>query len=176
MAERRDDTTRLTPLTLGQPSVVLDTTLNAVFHTIIVFSLFLHFAGHNSPGGGFIAGLVVAEIAAAVLLVAGAGLILRVITGRETLRSRITIEPYLLLGAGVLLVTGTALTSLVLGNALLEHHTWELDIPVLGKAKTTSALPFDTGIYLVVVGVIATLIEALVAEPDAADEPSGGDT
>ena len=165
MAERRDDTTRLTPLTLEQPSVVLDTTLNAVFHTIIVFSLFLHFAGHNSPGGGFIAGLV-----------AGAGLILRVITGRETLRSRITIEPYLLLGAGVLLVTGTALTSLVLGNALLEHHTWELDIPVLGKAKTTSALPFDTGIYLVVVGVIATLIEALVAEPDAADEPSGGDT
>ena len=162
MAERRDDTTRLTPLTLGQPSVVLDTTLNAVFHTIIVFSLFLHFAGHNSPGGGFIAGLV-----------AGAGLILRVITGRETLRSRITIEPYLLLGAGVLLVTGTALTSLVLGNALLEHHTWELDIPVLGKAKTTSALPFDTGIYLVVVGVIATLIEALVAEPDAADEQTG---
>ena len=144
---------------------MLDTTVNAVFHTIIVFSLFLHFAGHNSPGGGFIAGLV-----------AGAGLILRVITGRETLRSRITVEPYLLLGAGVLLVTGTALTSLVLGNALLEHHTWELDIPVLGKAKTTSALPFDTGIYLVVVGVIATLIEALVAEPDAADEPSGGDT
>ncbi len=163
MAERRDDTTRLTPLTLGKPSVVLDTTLNAVFHTIIVFSLFLHFAGHNSPGGGFIAGLV-----------AGAGLILRVITGRETLRSRITIPTHLLLGAGVLLVTGTALTSLVLGNALLEHHTWEVDIPLLGTAKTTSALPFDTGIYLVVVGVIATLIEALVAEPDATDQRDGG--
>ncbi|MEM7286431.1 MAG: MnhB domain-containing protein [Actinomycetota bacterium] len=159
MAEqRRDRQSHLTSLTLGDPSVVLDTTLNAVFHTIIVFSLFLHFAGHNAPGGGFIAGLV-----------AGAGLILRVITGRETLRSRIAIPPHLLLGAGVLLVTGTALTSLVLGNALLEHHTWELDIPVLGTAKTTSALPFDTGIYLVVVGVIAALIEALVAEPGAAD-------
>lgn len=159
MAERRDDeTTRLTSLTLGQPSVVLDTTLNAVFHTILVFSLFLHFAGHNSPGGGFIAGLV-----------AGAGLILRVITGRETLRSRVAISPNILLGTGVLLVTGTALTSLVLGNTLLEHHTWELDIPLLGTAKTTSALPFDTGIYLVVVGVVATLIEALVAEPDATD-------
>lgn len=164
MAERRDpDTTRLTPLTLGHPSVVLDTTLNAVFHTIIVFSLFLHFAGHNSPGGGFIAGLV-----------AGAGLILRVITGRVTLRSRIALPTHLILGAGVLLVTGTALTSLVLGNALLEHHTWELDIPVLGTAKTTSALPFDTGIYLVVVGVVATLIETLVAEPDATDDPTEG--
>ena len=159
MADRRDDAARYTSLTLGQPSVVLDTTLSAVFHTIIVFSLFLHFAGHNAPGGGFIAGLV-----------AGAGLILRVITGRETHQARLKIPPHLLLGAGVLLVTGTALTSLVLGNTLLEHHTWELDIPVLGKAKTTSALPFDTGIYLVVVGVIATLIDTLVAEPDATDE------
>ena len=158
MSERPDETTRWTSLTLGQPSVVLDTTLSAVFHTIIVFSLFLHFAGHNAPGGGFIAGLV-----------AGAGLILRVITGRETHQARLRIAPYLLLGSGVLLVTGTALTSLVLGNTLLEHHTWELDIPVLGTAKTTSALPFDTGIYLVVVGVVATLIETLVTEPDPVD-------
>ena len=160
MAERRDpDTTRATSLVLGQPSVVLDTTLNAVFHTIIVFSVFLHFAGHNAPGGGFIAGLV-----------AGAGLVLRVITGRAALRSRLAIGSEYLLGVGVLLVTGTALTSLVLGNALLEHHTWEVDLPGLGTAKTTSALVFDTGIYLIVVGVIATLIEVLVGEPDEATE------
>ena len=76
----------------------------------------------------------------------------------------------MLLGIGVLLVTGTALTSMVLGNALLEHHTWEFDLPILGTAKTTSALVFDTGIYLVVVGVVATLIEVLVGEPDAAHE------
>ena len=157
--EPRNDIVRLTPLVLGRPSVVLDTTLSAVFHTIIVFSLFLHFAGHNAPGGGFIAGLV-----------AGAGLVLRTITGRETLRSRVAVAPEHLLGVGVLLVTGTALTSLVLGNALLEHHTWEADLPILGTAKTTSALVFDTGIYLVVVGVVATLIEILVGEPDSAPE------
>jgi multicomponent Na+:H+ antiporter subunit A len=75
-----------------------------------------------------------------------------------------------MLGVGVLLVTGTALTSMILGNALLEHHTWEFDLPLLGTAKTTSALVFDTGIYLVVVGVVATLIEVLVGEP--AEEPA----
>ncbi|MEZ5247508.1 MAG: hydrogen gas-evolving membrane-bound hydrogenase subunit E [Acidimicrobiales bacterium] len=144
------------PLVLGRPSVVLDTTLNAVFHTIILFSVYLHFAGHNQPGGGFIAGLV-----------AGVGLVLRVITGRELLRSRLSVPSGHLLGIGVVLVTGTALASMILGNALLEHHTWELDLPVLGTAKTTSALVFDTGIYLVVVGVVATLIEVLVGEPDA---------
>lgn len=163
MAEPHDaETSRPAPLVLGQPSVVLDTTVNAVFHTIIVFSLFLHFAGHNAPGGGFIAGLV-----------AGAGLVLRVITGRARMRSRIAVAPEYLLGSGVLLVTGTALTSLVLGNALLEHHTWEADVPVLGKVKTTSALIFDIGIYLIVVGVIATLIAVLVGEPDSAPDDEG---
>ncbi|MBT8211846.1 MAG: DUF4040 domain-containing protein, partial [Acidimicrobiia bacterium] len=146
------------PRVLGRPSVVLDTTLNAVFHTIILFSLYLHFAGHNQPGGGFIAGLV-----------AGAGLVLRVITGRVTLQSRLHVSSERLLAVGVLLVTGTALASLLLGNALLEHHTWEFDLPALGTVKTTSALVFDTGIYLVVVGVVATLIEVLVGEPD--DQP-----
>lgn len=145
------------PLVLGRPSVVLDTVLNAVFHTIILFSVYLHFAGHNQPGGGFIAGLV-----------AGAGLVLRVIAGRQALRSRLSIPTGRLLGVGVLLVTGTALTSMILGNALLEHHTWEVDLPVLGAVKTTSALVFDTGIYLVVVGVVATLIEVLVGESDEA--------
>lgn len=143
------------PLVLGRPSAVLDTTLNAVFHSIMVFAVYLHFAGHNAPGGGFIAGLV-----------AGAGLILRVITGREALRGRLGVTPQMLLGVGVLLVTGTALTSLVLGNALLEHHTWEATIPLLGKVKTTSALPFDTGILLLVVGAVASFIEVLVGEPE----------
>ena len=145
-------------LTLGRPSVILDTTLNAVFHTVIVFALYLHFAGHNSPGGGFIAGLVI-----------GVGLLLRVITGRAMLRGRIAVSPNAILGIGILLVTGTPLTSLVLGNALLEHHTWQFTIPVLGEAKTTSALPFDTGILLIVVGTIASLIEVLVDEVETTE-------
>ena len=82
---------------------------------------------------------------------------------------RITLLEYLL-GVGVLLVTGTALTSLILGNALLEHHTWKVELGPLGTAKTTSALVFDTGIYLIVVGVIATLVATLVSESDTEDE------
>lgn len=152
----RKDPKPFAPLVLGQPSVVLDATLNAVFHSVMIFAAYLHFAGHNSPGGGFIAGLVI-----------GAALVLRVITGKEMLGSRLSVSPSILLGVGVLLVTGTALTSLALGNALLEHHTWQATIPVLGKVKTTSALPFDTGILLLVVGVVSSFIEVLVGEPEA---------
>ncbi|MEO0494720.1 MAG: MnhB domain-containing protein [Actinomycetota bacterium] len=156
--ERLRRVERSAPLTLGRPSVVLDTTLNAVFHTIVMFAIYLEFAGHNAPGGGFVAGLV-----------AGVGLVLRVITGRATLRSRIGFPPERLLGGGIVLVTGTALTSFVLGNRLLEHHTWEVEVPVLGKIKATSALVFDAGIFLIVIGVIATLTAVLVGEPDQDD-------
>lgn len=149
---------------LGEPAVVLDVTVQAVFHVVIVFSLYLHFRGHNAPGGGFVAGLV-----------AGGALVLRLITGRDPLPSRFPVTNNVLLGAGMLLVTGTALTSLVLGESLLEHHTWEYDIAVLGTVKWTSALFFDTGIYLVVVGTIGTVLSVFGAEGereqlDAAEE------
>jgi multicomponent Na+:H+ antiporter subunit A len=71
-----------------------------------------------------------------------------------------------LLGVGVVLVTGTALVPLLLGNSVLEHHTWSYDDPVLGTVKWTSALFFDTGILLIVVGVVATIIEILGSESD----------
>ena len=142
-------------LRLGEPSEVLDAAVIAVFHTIIVFSLYLHFAGHNQPGGGFIAGLV-----------AGSALVLRFITGRDLVHSRLPIANEAVLGVGVVLATATALVPVALGNAALEHHTWSYDLPVLGKVKWTSALVFDTGIYLVVLGVIGTLVEILGAEDD----------
>jgi multicomponent Na+:H+ antiporter subunit A len=39
-------------------SVVLETAVRLVFHTVLVFSVYLLFAGHNQPGGGFVGGLV----------------------------------------------------------------------------------------------------------------------
>lgn len=141
--------------TLGDPSEVLDVTFETVFHLLLVFSVYLHFAGHNQPGGGFIAGLV-----------AGATLVLSAITGRSLVRSRFPIRTETILGVGMVLATGTALIPMLLGNAILEHHTWSYDLAVLGTVKWTSALFFDTGVYLVVVGVVGTLLEIFAAEGD----------
>lgn len=156
-------------VSLGEPSQVLDGAVLAVFRTIIVFSLYLHFAGHNQPGGGFIAGLV-----------AGAALTLRFITGHEVVRARLPLRNEIVLGAGVVLAAGTALVPLLLGNQLLEHHTWSHDVAVLGQVKWTSALYFDTGIYLIVLGVVGTFIEILGTEDGVDDTgaaaPTGGDT
>ena len=54
----------------------------------------------------------------------------------------------------------------------LRDALWEADVPVLGTIKTTSALPFDIGVFLVVLGVILMAYEAF-GEEAAEDEPAG---
>src|SRR5699024_2122008 len=38
-------------------SIVLEVAVRLMFHAFLVFSVYLLFAGHNNPGGGFAAGL-----------------------------------------------------------------------------------------------------------------------
>jgi len=57
----------------------------------------------------------------------------------------------------------------VLGHSVLEHAVWEADLPLLGTVKTTSALPFDIGVFLVVVGVVLMAYEAF-GEDAASDD------
>ncbi len=148
LGKRRD-------LAVGDPSIVLDVVFRSLFHTVIAVGLYLHMAGHNNPGGGFIAGLVV-----------GSALVLRFITARPKSGARLLIPSEIMMGIGLLLSAGMALTSLLLGNSLLEHHTWEFELAIVGEVKATSALVFDTGILLVVIGVVATLLEVLGSEGD----------
>lgn len=142
-------------LRVGDPSVVLDVVFRSLFHTVIAIGFYLHMAGHNNPGGGFIAGLVI-----------GSALVLRFITARPQYGARLLIPSDIMMGVGILMAAGMAVTSLLLGNSLLEHHTWEFELAVFGKVKATSALVFDSGVLLIVVGVIAMLLEVLGGEGD----------
>src|SRR5690606_37834027 len=40
-------------------SIIVETTVDIVVRSAMVFAFFLLFRGHNAPGGGFVAGLVV---------------------------------------------------------------------------------------------------------------------
>ena len=137
-------------------SIVLETVVRLAFHTVLVFSLYLLFAGHNSPGGGFVGGLV-----------AGCAFVLRyVAAGRGALREAVPVDPVVPLGLGMLLATSTGVAALVLGGQLLESGKLSVQVPVLGLVKATSALPFDTGVYLVVVGLVLGLLRSLGAEAE----------
>ena len=137
-------------------SVVLETAVRLVFHTVLVFSLYLLFAGHNQPGGGFVGGLV-----------AGCSFVLRYIAGgRSALRAAVPVDPGVPLGLGLVLAAGTGIAALVVGGQFLESGKVMLDLPVLGTIKATSALPFDAGVYLVVIGLVLGVLRTLGAEAE----------
>jgi multicomponent Na+:H+ antiporter subunit A len=132
-------------------SLILDTVTRAAFHTIWVASVYLLFAGHNAPGGGFIGGLA-----------GGAALVLRyAAAGARGLRATVGFRPETLLGAGLLLAGGTGVAGWVFGSAFLASAKVETELPLLGTVKTTSALLFDVGVYLVVIGLVLLTLRTL---------------
>jgi multicomponent Na+:H+ antiporter subunit A len=137
-------------------SVILETAVRVVFHTVLVLGLYLLFAGHNQPGGGFVGGLV-----------AGAAFTLRYVAGgRGELRRAVPLDPGLPLGLGVALATVTGLVPWASGGQFLESAYVTAAVPVLGEVKLTSALAFDTGVFLVVVGLVLGVLRTLGAEAE----------
>lgn len=135
-------------------SLILDTVTRASFHTIWVFSLYLLFAGHNAPGGGFVGGLV-----------GGAALVLRYAgRGPAAVLTAVRVPPEALLGVGLLLAGATGAWSWLAGAQFLESAHLEFDLPVLGHLAASTALSFDIGVYLVVVGLVLTLLVTLGSE------------
>lgn len=142
----------------GDRSVILEAVARPIFHTALLFSVFLLFAGHNAPGGGFVGGLV-----------AGAALVLRYVeAGTPAVLRTARVAPEVLLGTGLGLALLTSTSGWLGGGELLESRTLEIDAPLLGTIKTTTALPFDIGVYLVVVGLVLLILTTL---GPAAEEP-----
>ncbi len=142
--------------------LVVDTSVRVVFHSILVLSLYFLFAGHNQPGGGFVGGLT-----------AGAAISFRYVAGGVAeVRRTFWLRPWTIMGGGLLIAVLTAILPILTGNALLEHAAFEVEIAILGTVKATSALPFDIGVYLVVLGLILMMFEAF-GDDEALDEVVG---
>jgi len=137
-------------------SLVLEVATRLIFPLIMVLSAYFFFAGHNTPGGGFAGGLT-----------AGLALVLRYLAGgRYELGETLPLDAGKILGAGLLLSAGTAVTSLFVGAPVLSSALIELDVPVLGTVKFVTALFFDLGVYLIVVGLVLDVLRSLGARID----------
>lgn len=141
-------------------SVIVDTIIHIVFHSALVLSVYLLFAGHNQPGGGFVGGLV-ASAAFGLVYVAG---------GYEDVRRLSLLRPWTVLGSGLFVSALTAVVPLLAGNAVLESDHLEEDLPAVGHVDIGSALLFDIGVYGVVVGLVLMVIEAFGEDSDPRQE------
>ncbi|WP_280408384.1 Na+/H+ antiporter subunit A [Nocardia brasiliensis] len=138
-------------------SMVMQITTRLVFPTIMVLSVYFFFSGHNAPGGGFAGGLT-----------AGLALTLRYLAGgRYELGEALPVDAGHLLGAGLTLAAGTAGASLFFGAPPLSSAIFEVTLPVLGHVKLVTALFFDLGVYLIVVGLVLDVLRSLGARLDS---------
>jgi multicomponent Na+:H+ antiporter subunit A len=138
-------------------SLVLEVATRLIFPLIMVLSAYFFFAGHNTPGGGFAGGLT-----------AGLALVLRYLAGgRYELGETLPLDAGKILGVGLGLSAGTAVASLVVGAPVLSSALIQIDVPVLGTVKFVTALFFDLGVYMIVVGLVLDVLRSLGARVDA---------
>lgn len=145
-------------------SLIFDTTVRLVFDAALVLSVYMLFAGHNQPGGGFVGGLVAAAAIALRYIAGGLDDALEVIPAR----------PWLFQSIGLLLAVGTTLWPLLAGEPPLDQRAFEWDVELIGHVKLTTATIFDTGVYLIVVGLVLMIFEGLGDELDVDAEADDG--
>ncbi|WP_434081570.1 hydrogen gas-evolving membrane-bound hydrogenase subunit E [Sanguibacter sp. Z1732] len=144
-------------------SVMFEVITRMLFHTMLVLSVWLLFAGHNAPGGGFIAGMI-----------AGVALIVRYLAGgRYELGEALPLQPGGLLGGGLLVATGTGIAPLFFGGQALQSFRLDLDLGILGEIHLLTTLAFDIGVYLIVIGLVLDILRTLGAEVDRQGEAEG---
>jgi multicomponent K+:H+ antiporter subunit A len=144
-----------------------------LFPVIVAFAAFLLLRGHDLPGGGFIAGITLAI-----------GFILQYLAGgTRWTEDRLRIRPVYWIGAGLLLALATGAAAWIFGLPFLTASFQYAELPVLGKVPLASALLFDIGVFVLVVGATVLILIAIAhqslrsakPEPHATPRPAPAD-
>ena len=147
------------PLT-GDP--ILRSTSRAVFALVLLFAFLLLWRGHNAPGGGFIAGLVVA-IALIMQYIA---------SGYAWAATRARVDAQAMIGGGVAIAGLTGIAAWYFGRPFLTSTHGHLHVPLIGDVELASAMAFDLGVMVTVVGaVLLSLRQISRVEQRAEHEP-----
>lgn len=134
-------------------SVILRTATNYILPLLVMFSVFILLRGHYLPGGGFVGGLV-----------AAVGFVLHMFAhGLDKTRELLVVHPGYLLPFGLTLALLSGFAPVFLTGEPFMTGVWlDKPIPVIGSIG--SALFFDIGVYLVVVGVSLTILFTISEE------------
>ncbi|NMY29010.1 monovalent cation/H+ antiporter subunit A [Pseudomonas sp. WS 5021] len=127
----------------------------------LVVSFYLFMRGHNQPGGGFVAGLVMSV----------AFILQYMVAGTQWVEAQMNLRPMRWMGFGLLSATLTGLGALFFGYPFLTTSTLHLSLPVLGDIHIASALFFDVGVYAMVVGSTLLMLTALGHQSVRAHKP-----
>jgi multicomponent Na+:H+ antiporter subunit B len=134
--------------------LILKTTTNIIVFIILAFSFKLFLAGHNMPGGGFIGGL----------MTSGAFILMYVTYGVGPMKKVLRVSYTFLIGLGLLVAVATGLGSFIFNVPFLSQTDGYFYLPILGKTHLATAVLFDIGVYLTVIGVTMTIILSIAED------------
>ncbi|MCC5883344.1 MAG: monovalent cation/H+ antiporter subunit A [Halomonas sp.] len=126
--------------------LILSVVAQILLPLALLVSVYIFLRGHNQPGGGFIAGLITAT-----------ALILQYMArGHDWTRERLPVSYSIIAVSGLAIALATGLGSWLFGYPFLTTAFGHFHLPVIGEFELATAMLFDLGVYLAVVG--ATLM------------------
>lgn len=117
----------------------------------ILVSVYIFLRGHNVPGGGFIAGLITAVAIIQQYIAHGV----------QWIKPRVNIDYQWLIAGGILIATATGLGSWMFDKPFLSTWFDYFHLPWIGEFELASAMLFDLGVYLTVVGAVMLILANL---------------
>ena len=131
--------------------------------SLVVAAHFL-LRGHDEPGGGFVAGLIVAI----------AMLTQYIVSGTRWTERHAHLNPPRWIAVGLLLAALTGLVAVAFGYPFLTTRTMHATLPLVGEVHLPSATFFDLGVFAVVVGATLLILTALAHQSVRAHRQSTG--
>jgi multicomponent K+:H+ antiporter subunit A len=117
----------------------------------LMVGVFIFLRGHNLPGGGFIAGLVVAI----------AFLMQYMASGYAWSEERQRIDHHALIASGLLLAAATGIGAWFNGRPFLTSDYGYVTLPPLETFELATAALFDAGVFLCVLGAVMLALASI---------------
>lgn len=140
------DYNKLRELLSNDPIVI--TVAMPAFALMVLMTVLMFWRGHQLPGGGFVAG---ALIVCALLLY-------RIAEHRSAVQINFT----QLIPVGVSIAFTTGIVPYLLGKGFLNSDYGYITTYITGKFEWASAMLFDLGVFLTVLGGAMTIAESLI--------------
>ncbi len=122
-----------------------------LFPVVVATAVFLLLRGHDSPGGGFVAGLVMAV----------AFILQYVARGATWVEARLRVLPMRWMGTGLLLAGTVGAAAWIFNRPFLSSAFSYVEVPLIGAVPLASALLFDLGVFALVVGATVLMLIAI---------------
>ncbi len=139
-------------------TVIFRTAVKVLVPLSLIFAMFIYFKGHQTPGGGFVAGLV-----AAVALI-----VQRMSEGGQSLTRMLPFPERTFIAIGLTLAMCTGAAAVLMGLPFFTSSHGYVHLPTsTGRPidfEWASVMVFDFGVFMVVTGVVVGMINALSKE------------